>query len=157
MGIAMRYGVVAVFAVVLLFFVGLASEMARAASAAIESEIAAAQTRLDDAFAKGDPTEIRSLVTPDHVAVTAFNPVEAPISDQIANLPKSDLSFQGDENRKVFQISENVVLVTQEKLYTGTFDGRPLPPRVLVSAIWVNEGGTWLQRYYQETAVTTQN
>lgn len=119
-----------------------------------DPDLAEAQAQLDDAFAQGDPAAIRAMMTPDHVAVTPFNPTEADLDTQMANLAKADYAFTSLENQQTFQLADNVVLVTQEKLYDGTYDGRPLPSKVLVSAIWVEVDGNWLQRYYQETAVT---
>ncbi|MEM6464280.1 MAG: nuclear transport factor 2 family protein [Pseudomonadota bacterium] len=119
-----------------------------------EAELAAAQTELDKAFAAADTAKIRAMMMPDHVAVLPYLPIEADIDDEIASLSAVTYAFTGQENRQMFTLSDNVVLITQEKFYDGTFDGKPMPARVLVAAIWIKSDGKWLQRYYQETDAT---
>lgn len=142
------------FAAVFIVF-GLLVSPATAVSPEIESEIAAAQSRLDTAFANADPDEIREMVTSDHVAVTPYYPGPTSIDGQIAALAGTEFDFLGEENRQIFELSDSVVLITQEKLYTGSRGGVPMPSRVAVAAIWVQIDGKWLQRYYQETAILT--
>lgn len=136
-----------------LALIALAVSQAVAASSETKNEIAAAQSQLDAAFASADPDEIRQMVTPDHLAVTPYYPGPTSIDGQIESLAITNFDFLGEENRQVFELSDTVVLITQEKLYTGSYDGVPLPPRVEVSAIWVEVDGRWLQRYYQETEI----
>ncbi|MDA4847453.1 nuclear transport factor 2 family protein [Hoeflea poritis] len=123
-------------------------------SAETKAELDAAQTELDKAFATSDPAMIRAMMMPDHVAVLPYLPIESSIDEEIVSLGSVNYAFTGQANRKMFALADDVVLITQEKFYDGTAHGKPLPAKVLVSAIWMKRDGKWLQRYYQETDAT---
>ena len=125
-----------------------------AVSAETEAELDAAQTELDKAFAAADPAKIRAMMMPDHVAVLPYLPIESDVDEEIVTLGSINYAFTGQENRQMFALADDVVLITQEKFYDGTAFGKPLPARVLVSAIWMRSDGKWRQRYYQETDAT---
>jgi len=38
----------------------------------------------------------------------------------------------------------------------GRFQGKPLPPNLLVSAVWVKTDGKWLELHYQETVLAAE-
>ena len=119
-----------------------------------KAELNAAQTELDKAFADADTTQIRAMMMPNHVAVLPYLPIESSIDDELANLGAINYAFTGQKNRQMFALADDVVLITQEKFYDGTAYGKPMPAKVLVSAIWMKRDGKWLQRYYQETDAT---
>ncbi|WP_419909530.1 nuclear transport factor 2 family protein [Hoeflea sp.] len=126
-------------------------------SAETKAELDAAQTELDEAFAASDATRIRAMMMPDHAAVLPYLPIESTIDEEIVSLGSINYAFTGQANRQLFALADDIVLITQEKFYDGTANGKPLPAKVLVSAIWIKQDGKWLQRYYQETDATVHD
>jgi hypothetical protein len=137
------------------FFVCLVtySAVAVADDAATIDEIKKAATVLDEAYSKQDAALIETMVSPDHRSTTPYYGKTMTTAEQIETLEafKSEIFDVTDE--VVDLLGDNAALVTFEKSYEGTFEGKPLPKRVAVSEIWIKSDGTWLQRLYQETSI----
>ncbi|WP_421725111.1 nuclear transport factor 2 family protein [Bauldia sp.] len=120
------------------------------------TEFDAIRDELNAAFAAQNVDKIKTMMTPDHVAATTYygGPLDTPTELEAV------LKFNVDEAEftpsKVSLLAPTVALVTYENTYVGTFDGEPLPPKVFVSEIWVQQDGTWLQRLYQETPIPAE-
>jgi hypothetical protein len=139
--------------VVLAFLVLMAgSAAARADDKTVIDGINKAATALDAAFERQDAETIRSLLTPDHLAVTAYYGGPVSVADQIALLP--DLKFAqtvtGEVN--VALLGDDIAWRTFTAKVDGSFKGKPLAPDVFVGELWVKRDGAWLQRFYQVTA-----
>ena len=125
--------------------------------ASIADDVKQAQIRLDRAFVQQDSATIMAMVTPDQVAITPYLRKPVPIAGQIETLAEFKARLFDITPAVVDLIGEDAALLTFEKSYEGTFEGRPLPARVYVSSLWTKESGTWLQRLYQETAIEPGN
>jgi len=133
------------------------SNAPHADEASIRDDVQRAQIQLDQAFVQQDSAAIMAMVTPDQVAITPYLRKPVPIEGQIATLAKFKARLFDITPAEVDLIGEDAALLTYEKSYDGTFEGRPLPARVFVSSLWTKESGTWLQRLYQETAIDPGN
>ena len=133
------------------------SNAAFADEASIRDAVKQAQIRLDQAFVARDSATIEALVEPDQVAITPYLGKPAPIAGQIETLEAFKARLFDITPAEVDLIGEDAALLTFEKSYEGTFEGRPLPARVYVSSLWSKESGTWRQRLYQETAIDPGN
>ncbi len=127
--------------------------IAMAADAEMAEELKAARLTLDAAFQNGDGATIKSMVTPDHVGVTSYNPGAFPTDEQIANLSKFKGEYFDFSENKVDILGPDAVMITFENSLSGTYDGKPLPSRIFVVEIWTRTSGKWLQKYYQETPI----
>lgn len=134
-----------------------ASTLSSADEAASRSDVKQAQIRLDQAFVQQDSATIMSLVTANQVAITPYLRRPVPIVGQIATLAAFKARLFDITPAEVDLIGEDAALLTFEKSYEGTFEGRPLPARVFVSSLWEKEDGKWRQRLYQETSIDPYN
>lgn len=115
-------------------------------------EVESAIEILNDAFAKQDVAKIRSLMAPNHVAITPFAGKQQ-LEDQLRTLPDLKYDKYSAGPMSATTVSDNCVLLTYALKVQGTYEGRPLPSNCLVTAIWVKNDGKWLELQYQETAV----
>lgn len=141
----------------LMLTVAVLAHPATADTEEIMSLVVSAQIKLDRAFATPDWATVDSLMTEDHAAVAPYLDGITDLQKAKADIVEADFTTRDIGVPAATLLSETVVMVTQEKLYDGTFNNHPLPPRVLFSAIWVNVDGKWLQRYYQETTLPEVN
>lgn len=121
------------------------------------SEIRSAVVELDQAYAKGDLSEIRRMLVPDHVSIAARYGGAAAVDAQVKtfkDLERQSLDYSAID---IEFLTPDIALVNFEKSYRGSYKGRPLPARVSVSEVWLRQmDGRWLQRLYQETAIAGQ-
>ncbi len=119
-------------------------------------DVVAAQYALDQAFADGDVEKIRSLVTPDHVAITPYYPSIKTTEEQIASLKEANYTLvrDGDPIYRTISEDNDVVTVTVTKSYTGTWGDYQMPDRAISTSIWSLYDGKWLQNFYQETSIS---
>lgn len=140
------------FVGLLVCLVGLAA-VAVADDAATIDEIKKAAAVLDQAYAKQDAALIKTMVTVDHSSTTPYYGKTMTTAEQIGTLNAFKTQILDVTDEHVDLLGDGAALVTFEKSYEGTFEGKPLPKRVAVSAVWVKSEGKWLQRLYQETAI----
>jgi len=108
---------------------------------------------LAKAFETHDVDRIRSLMTPDHIAINSGDDHPVPIDEQMAELSKLRYSVIEFGEPTVSMIDTATALVIVEMIIEASLDGVQQPGKLIVSQIWVNRDGEWLQRLYQETAV----
>lgn len=130
-----------------------AGSMATADDAHLAEELKAARLTLDTAFQNGDAATIKSMVTPDHLGVTSYNPGAFATDEQIANLSKFVGKYFDFSKTKVDVLGPDAAMITFENSLSGTYNGKPLPSRVFVTEIWTRSSGKWLQKFYQETPI----
>ena len=121
------------------------------------SELAAVRTvmqTLDTAFEREDEATIRSLVTPDHVAIAPVYGGSATVDEQFALFP--DIRYSGYDATQptIAFLDPQTVIANYQVSLDGTFRGKTLPSPVFVTEIWVKQDDKWLQRLYQETPTT---
>lgn len=136
------------FAVVLI-----ASPAWSADDATAKNEIRAAIDGLIAAFETDDADRIRSLMTPDHVAVSPNYARAYSVDDQIGTLGDLDYRVVKVGALDIDIIDPDVALVSQELTVEGSFRGSPLPSEIYVTQVWIRRDGRWLQRLYQETDI----
>ncbi len=126
---------------------------ATASDATDRQQIIAAINDLIEAFETRDADGIKAMMTSDHVAISPNYGRPYSVDEQIATLGELEFDVVDFGERTISMIDDNVALVTQRSTVKGRFRGEDLPREIFVSQLWVREGGRWLQRLYQETAV----
>ena len=141
----------ALLSLVILLATG--SGLAYAGDAETTAAIVAASATLDNAFERQDAEMIKSLTTPEHVAVTAYYGRQQTVDEQIASL--SELKYVqtkiGDD--KIALLGPDAGLRMFTAHLDGTFKGEPIPKRVFVTSVMVRRDGRWLETFYQVTAL----
>ena len=116
-------------------------------------EVEKALRALNDAFRKRDADAIGKLITADHVAVTPYYGGPASRAEQLKTLPDLQLSEYTMGELKTIQLSKDVVLLTYPLTMKGAYKGKEVARKSQATALWVNQGGKWLEAFYQETAL----
>jgi len=128
-----------------------AASTTRADEASELATVRTAMQTLDTAFEKEDEATIRSLVTPDHIAIAPVYGGSATVDEQFALFSDISYSVYDASERAVMFLDPQTVITNYQVSLKGTFRGNPLPSPVFVTEIWVKQDGKWLQRLYQET------
>ena len=139
-----------------LFVAALQAPPAAADEASEVAALKAAMRGLDEAFHNQDGAMIRSMMTPDHRAVTFYYAGPQTVDEQIASLSDLKVEYYDFTEPEIALLGAGAALATYEHSYRGTFMGNPVPDRVFVSAIWVASDGTWRERFYQETVIAAK-
>ena len=126
---------------------------ASADEASVAAEIKAAMYKLNDAFAAQDVNTIESMVTADHLGVSSYYGRPLDTEEQIDTIGDFKAEYFDFTDPVVTVLGPNAAQITFENSFKGTFEDKPLPPRVFVSEIWLKQDGKWLQQLYQETPV----
>ena len=108
---------------------------------------------LDTAFVNRDYGTVKKLIAPDYVAITPAYGHPIHREEQLELLCEMRLKICASRNPKLSVLGPCAVLLQQEKSYSGSFNGKPLPQRVFATAIWSKSSGQWRERLYQETAI----
>src|SRR5262245_21106623 len=108
---------------------------------------------LNRAFEKRDPEAMKALMADDQIAVTPYYGGAETRDEQLKGLPELKLEEYRETDLKVRMLGKEAALVTYEVALRGTYRGKALPARSLVSSVWVWRGGKWQETYYQETAL----
>jgi len=106
---------------------------------------------LNDAFGKRDATAVAKLVAPNHTAITSYYNGVQDKAEQLRTLPDLKMSEYGMGTPRITLLNKETALVTYPLTLKGTYKGKPLPAKNYASAIWVLQGGQWLEAFYQET------
>ena len=113
-----------------------------------------AAAELDEAFETGDAETIKSLMTPNHVAVTPYYGAPQSVAEQIASLGDFEYAQTDAGEPTVTLLGPDVAIRTGIVELKGSYKGKPLPARVFAMEIMVKRDGKWLERVYQATALT---
>jgi hypothetical protein len=119
-------------------------------------EIEQAMRALNEAFTKQDPVAIGKLVTENHQAITAYYGGVQNREVQMKTLPDLKMSEYQMSDVKVTMLSKETAVMTYALTLKGTYKGKELPSKSYVSAVWVLQGGKWLEAFYQETALDSK-
>jgi Domain of unknown function (DUF4440) len=127
--------------------------VAQAGDAETTAAIVAASAALDSAFERQDAEMIKSLTTPEHVAVTPYYGRPQSVDEQIASL--SELKYVqtkiGDDKIALLGPDAGLRMFTAD--LDGTFKGERIPKRMFVTSVMVRRDGRWLETFYQVTAL----
>lgn len=129
---------------------------AAADDSSVAAEIKAAMFKLNDAFATQDVNTIESMVTPDHLGVSSYYGRPLDTEEQIDTIGDFKAEYFDFTDPVVTVLGPNAAQITFENSFRGTFEDKPLPPRVFVSEIWLKQDGKWLQQLYQETPINAK-
>ena len=126
---------------------------ARAGDEHIIAEVNKAAEALDAAFERQDVEAVKQLMTPNHIAVTPYYPRPQNVDEQIASLPdlKYAQTIVGDVD--VSLIGDDAALRTFQAKLEGTFKGVPIARHAFVTQLMAKQDGTWVERFYQVTAL----
>ena len=140
-------------AVLLSLIIGLAvaAPSARADDAETIAAINASSAALDDAFERQDAAKIKSLMTPDHLAVTSYLGGPVSVSEQLQTLGELKFSQTVVSKVDVTLLGPDAAIRTFIADIKGSYKGKPFPPRVFVTETLVRRDGKWLERLYQTT------
>jgi ketosteroid isomerase-like protein len=134
--------------------VGLLVGAGAAGDGSAAKEVRKALAELNEAFVKGDVETIKRLMTADHVAVTGYYGRPYSRDEQLKSLKDLKPTEYRVGKQTVTPLGKDAALVTYPVTLKGTFKGRPLPARNFASAVWVRQGGRWLEVHYQETPLS---
>lgn len=139
------------FALLLTVVIAGGSDALRADNAAEVTAINASSNALDDAFERQDAGKIRSLMTPDHLAVTSYYSKPMDFDEVMATL--GDLRMDQTITSKVVVtlLGRDAAIRTFIVDMKGTYKDKPLAPRMFITETLVKRDGKWLERQYQAT------
>jgi hypothetical protein len=119
----------------------------------VEDQVLAKEKTLWVAFQKHDGELFRKSVTADSVQViTGAAPIvgrEAVVKSMTD--PACTLQSFSLADEKAHRLAPNVIMLTYVATQDGGCGKEKLVPKVQSTAIYVQEHGEWLERYYQET------
>ncbi len=104
------------------------------------------------AFIKQDGATIKSMMAKDGLLITPFYGAATP-EEVVDRLSTFQIKSHDSHDVKVTPLGSDDGLMTLYSSLKGTFNGKPLPPWVFASAVWVKEDGAWRVKLYQETTV----
>ena len=108
--------------------------------------------KLNDAFVMKDVETMRLLMSKDHVAILNRGQ-RLTGEEQLNALADLNLTQYTMDHVKVAQPTKDMVIITYQANQKGTWKGKTLPSHIMVSSVWANQNGKWLEVLYQETPV----
>jgi hypothetical protein len=93
------------------------------------------------------------MMTADHIAVSSYYGAPQTGAEQIASLPELKYEQTIVGAVKVDVLGPDAAMRTFTARLDGTYQGKPVPSPVFVTAIMVRQDGQWKERLYQITAV----
>jgi hypothetical protein len=119
----------------------------------IEDQLLAKEKALWIGFQKHDGELYRKSVTADSVQIITN---AAPIVGRDAVVksmtdPECTLKSFSLSDEKAHRLAPNVIMLTYVAKQEGACGKETLVPKIRSTAIYVQENGEWLERYYQET------
>ena len=109
--------------------------------------------RLDEAFAEQDAETIKSLMTPDHVAVLPYRAGPQSLDDLVETLPELKLKQTDLSEPSVVMLGPDHAMRTLTAKFKGSFAGKPIDSKVFITSIMVKKDGKWLESFYQVTTL----
>lgn len=136
-----------------LFTLSLLVLVAAATNAADPAkEVESAMGVLNEAFSNQDVAVLRTLMAPDHVAITPFAGKQT-LDEQLRTLPDLKYDTYSAGPMTATARGDGCVVLNYALKAQGTFRGVPIPSDCHVSAVWVRNDGRWQELLYQETEV----
>jgi hypothetical protein len=120
--------------------------------AAVERQLIANETKINEAVAKGDLAGFKALIATGAWSVDAGGPMA------VADFEKNLASFKLEPGSKITDtrvhwIDDNTAVLFYKWTGKGTFGGQPIPPMTWSSTVWHRQGGAWKAMFHQETAI----
>lgn len=119
--------------------------------AAVEKALAANETKLNEAYTKGDVATMKSMIADDATVVDMSGTMNA--GDMFKMMPsvKISVSEQALTNMKFVWTDDNTVVLTYTWTGKGTVNGQPIPSPTYSSSVWTRRAGKWVAVFHQET------
>ena len=117
----------------------------------VAKDVEKALRALNDAFKNRDVEAVGRLMADSHVAITSYYGGPQNKAEQLKSLPDLKMSEYGMGEVKITAIGKDTALVTYPLTLKGTYKGKELPAKNYAAAVWVLQGGKWLETFYQET------
>ena len=129
-----------------------AAAQAPADRAAIETAIAANETKINDAFMKRDLPTLKALIADDGIGVDMSG--ASPASEMFKMLPTMDMKVTESKlsDFKYRWVDANSVVLYYTWTGKGTYMGQPVPSPTYCSTVWTKQGTKWVAVFHQETA-----
>ena len=129
--------------------------LSAAQAADLKSQLLASDKALWDAWGKKNGALFKKSLTTDakYLAAGAV-PIEG--RDVIANEIENSVCTREEftiENASLRQLAPTVAELSYDALQTGECDGTPLPDKVRVTSVYVNQNGKWLLTLHQQTPI----
>ena len=115
-------------------------------------EVKLAAEKLNTAFEKHDANVIRSLMMPDHLAITPYEGKQN-VKHQLRTLADLKYKEYSAGPMSVNVVNSTCAVVTYKLDLKGDYKGKPMPAHNLAASIWIKDGGKWRELHYQETPV----
>jgi hypothetical protein len=119
-------------------------------------EVVSAIEMLNEAFENRDVVKVRSLMAPNHLAITPFAGKQL-LEEQLRTLPDLKYDKYSAGPMSATAVSDSCVTLTYTLKVQGTYQGKPLPSDCFVAAVWVKNDGRWQELQYQETEMTVDS
>jgi hypothetical protein len=118
---------------------------------ALFNEIMRAYEAINTAYNHNDTATIETLVTPDHVSITAYYDGAMGLTEQLAVDDQLIIDEHSMEEIVISRLTDDLALQRYVSVRSGSFRGEPLAERVYITILWKLEDGVWRDRLYQET------
>lgn len=118
-----------------------------------EDQVLAKEKALWVGFQKHDGELYRKSVTADSVQIITNTPPVVGRDAVVKSMVDPDCTLKSFtlSDEKAHRLAPNVIMLTYVATQHGACGKEKLVPKVRSSAIYVQENGEWLERYYQET------
>jgi hypothetical protein len=126
---------------------------ANAASSAVTEAIMAKEKAIIAAVLSHDKATFQKDLMPDAVMVDQDGYVS--VAAFLSGFDKMKGESATPSDMKVIVLNPATALVTYKLDQKGAFDGRPWPPTVYATTMWVNHGGTWRAAFHQESTAAS--
>lgn len=126
-----------------------------AAAADLQADLMAQEKILWSAWGKRDGEPSRKYLAVDAVSVIAGVPpasgLDAIVKDVTTNT--CEMKSFTHQSPKLRKLGADVSVLTYTATQDTTCDGKRLPSKLFVTAIYVRQKGKWMQTHYQETPI----
>ncbi len=117
--------------------------------------LAGVEQRLWQGWAEADATPLRHHATADYITIGDWGMVIGRDANiEMAAVSDCDVKSYELDDWQLHRLSDKTAILTYEAEQDGECDGMKIAEDVLVSAVYVMDGGEWKAASYHETPVT---
>ncbi len=124
---------------------------ALAGSGDLRSEILQAYEVVNRAVETADSATLKAKTTADHVSVTSRGQEDTALFERVGDAGLTNFKRDIVSDVVIEELAPGLVLQRFDAEMQGSFAGKPVPERAVVTIIWQQHDGQWLERYYQHT------
>jgi hypothetical protein len=123
-----------------------------AGRAAIERQLVANETKINEAVAKGDLAGFKAQVASSAWTVDPGGPMSVADFEKNMSALKIESGWKISDSR-VQWVDDTTAILIYKWTGKGSFNGQPIAPATWSSTVWHQQGGTWKAMFHQETAI----